>query len=87
MAEKKAKARKSASEKKIVATGENVFIKTPSSELDKTRWSVVSFEKCAAKNLTYAEAAAKLKQLAAKKIAGLCIVTDESAARIENGSR
>jgi hypothetical protein len=52
------------------------------SELEAPRWSVVSFEKCAAKNLTYAEAAEKLKQLKAKKVSGLCIITDEAAERI-----
>ncbi len=52
------------------------------SELEAPRWSVVSFEKCAAKNLTYAQAAEKLKQLKAKKVSGLCIITDEAAGRI-----
>ncbi|MDQ6786946.1 MAG: hypothetical protein M3033_09080 [Acidobacteriota bacterium] len=53
-----------------------------SSELEEPRWSVVSFEKLAAKNLTYVEAEEKLKQLEAEKIAGLCIITDEAAKRI-----
>ncbi len=51
-------------------------------ELDEPRWSVVSFEARAAGNLTYAQAAEKLKELAAQKISGLCIITDEAAARI-----
>lgn len=53
-------------------------------ELSETRWSVVSFEDCAASNLTYAQAAQKLAELAARKVSGLCIVTDEAAARIAN---
>lgn len=53
-----------------------------SSELNELRWSVVSFEKLEAKNLTYDEAARKLKKFAAKKNSGLCIITDEAAARI-----
>ena len=53
-----------------------------SSELNAPRWSVVSFEKCIAGNLTYAEASEKLFELDAEKISGLCIVTDEAAQRI-----
>lgn len=51
-------------------------------ELNEPRWSVVSFEKIEAKNLTYSEAAQKLKDLAAVNISGLCIVTNEAAGRI-----
>lgn len=51
-------------------------------ELNEPRWSIVSFEKCVAKNLTYPQAEEKLVKLEAEKIAGLCIVSDEAAARI-----
>jgi len=53
-------------------------------ELNESRWSVVTFERRAAKNLTYGEAAQELEKLCAKKIAGLCIVTDEAAERVKN---
>ncbi len=53
-------------------------------ELNAPRWSVVSFEKCVTGNLTYAEASDKLNELYAKKVSGLCIVTDEAAQRIKN---
>jgi hypothetical protein len=53
-------------------------------ELNAPRWSIVSFEKCVAKNLTYPQAEEKLVKLAAEKIAGLCIVSDEAAARISH---
>ena len=53
-----------------------------SSELNKPRWSVISFETCAAKNLTYAEAEQKMSELEQAKVSGLCIVTDETAERI-----
>lgn len=53
-----------------------------SNELQERRWSVVTFENCAARNLTYQEAFEKLKALEAEKIAGLCVVTDEAAERI-----
>jgi len=56
--------------------------KNPSSELNEPRWSVVTFESCAASRLTYQQAAQKLRELAAKKVSGLCIVTDDTAARI-----
>ena len=52
------------------------------SELDAPVWSVITFDKCAANGLTYADAAERLKKLEAEKISGLCIVTDETAARI-----
>ena len=58
--------------------------KKPSSELNEPRWSVVTFEICAASGLTYDEAAEELKKLRAKKISGLCIVTDEAAKRVAN---
>lgn len=51
-------------------------------ELREAVWSVVSFDKCEARRLTYAEAEQKLLELEAQKVAGLCIVTDETAARI-----
>lgn len=53
-----------------------------SNELDEPRWSVVSFERCAASGLNYRQAAEKLAQLNRKKVSGLCIVTDEAARRI-----
>lgn len=53
-----------------------------SSELTAPRWSVVSFETCMAKNLTYVEAEQKMQQLEEANVSGLCIVTDETAARI-----
>ncbi len=52
-------------------------------ELSEPRWSVVSFESCAANNLTYDQATRKLTELAARKVSGLCIITDEAAARID----
>lgn len=53
-----------------------------SSELSKPRWSVVSFEKCLASSLTYEQAARKLEGYGAKKVSGLCIITDEAAEKI-----
>ncbi len=52
------------------------------SELAALSWSVVSFEKCVAKNLTYEQAERKIQELAAQKTSGLCIITDEAAERI-----
>jgi hypothetical protein len=51
-------------------------------ELREAIWAVVSFEKCEANHLTYTEAEQKLSELEAQKVSGLCIVTDEVAARI-----
>jgi len=58
--------------------------KSFANELNEPRWSVVTFERCAASNLTYAEAAQELEKLYAKKIAGLCIITDEAAEKVKN---
>ena len=52
------------------------------SELNEPRWSVISFEKCEAIDLTYDEAARKLQKLAANNISGLCIVTNEAAQKV-----
>lgn len=51
-------------------------------ELREPFWSVISFEKCEAGGLTYAQAEQKLSELDAQNVSGLCIVTDETAARI-----
>jgi hypothetical protein len=45
---------------------------------------VVSFEGLEAGGLTYAAAREKLADLDAKKVTGLCIVTDHAAARLRS---
>ena len=52
------------------------------SELRQPVWSVVSFEQCVAKNLTYAEAERKIAELDEQGVSGLCLVTDAVAKRI-----
>ena len=54
------------------------------SELDMPIWSVVSFDKCEASGLTYRDAVAMLSEKEASGVYGLCIVTDEAAARINS---
>ena len=56
--------------------------KKNANELGEPRWSVVSFETCVAKNLTYTEAEQKMRQLEEANVSGLCIVTDEVAERV-----
>lgn len=51
-------------------------------ELRQPLWSVVSFEQCAAKNLTYVEAEQKIAELEEQDVSGLCLVTDAVAERI-----
>ena len=51
-------------------------------ELAEPRWSVVSFESVAVHGLSYTEARNWLEKLQKQNIAGLCIVTDEAAARL-----
>lgn len=54
----------------------------PLSELGEACWSVVSFDKCEAAGLTYPQAEAKMAELLANNVYGLCIVTDEAARRV-----
>lgn len=54
----------------------------PASELLDHIWSVVSFDRCEASNLTYPEAEQKLEELLAKNVYGLCIVTDNAAQKV-----
>lgn len=58
---------------------------TTESELDEPLWSVISFERCEAAGLTYADAVKRLTELEERHVNGLCIVTDDTATRI--GSR
>jgi hypothetical protein len=57
--------------------------KTAASELEEPHWSVVSFEGLAASGLTYAQAFKIMAELDVEKIAGLCIVTNEAAAKLK----
>lgn len=54
-----------------------------SSEFDAPRWSVMSFDDCAASGLAYEEARKMVEQMS-DNVAGLCIVTDEAAQRMLN---
>lgn len=52
------------------------------SELDQPRWAVISFERVEGFGLTYLQAARIMKELEARKVAGLAVVTDEAAAKM-----
>ena len=52
-------------------------------ELEDPRWAVISFERREGSGLTYAQAAQLLKELESRKISGLALVTDETAAKID----
>lgn len=51
-------------------------------ELSARNWAVISFDRCEAAGLTYPEAAAKMRELESGRVAGLCLVTAEAAARL-----
>lgn len=53
-------------------------------ELHEPRWSVVSFETRAAKNLTYPEAERQIAELEKRGVSGLCLITDEAAERLSD---
>jgi hypothetical protein len=55
----------------------------PASELDLPIWSVISFERVEATDLDHVSAATLLAELENKKVAGLCIVVNDAAARIK----
>ena len=57
---------------------------TLQSELDMPMWSVVSFDACEASGLTYHEAVKMMTDKEAAGVYGLCIVTDEAAARVRS---
>lgn len=52
------------------------------SELAENIWSVITFDETAASGLTYNEAVKLRTKLEAEKVSGLCIITDEAAARM-----
>jgi len=65
-----------------VAPASSVSIEDSVGELSEPRWSVVSFDKREAGGLTYPEAEAKMDELLARNVYGLCIVTDEAASNV-----
>lgn len=54
-----------------------------SNELESPIWAVISFERVERAGLDYASAKRLLTELEIKKVAGLCIVADDAAARIK----
>jgi hypothetical protein len=55
-------------------------------ELSEPRWAVASERGAEAGNLTYAAARDLVSKLAHEDVRGLCIVTNEAARRIAEGS-
>jgi hypothetical protein len=53
-------------------------------ELSTRNWAVISFDRCEAASLTYREAAEKMSELESRRVAGLCLVTAETAARLRH---
>lgn len=53
-----------------------------SSELAERMWSVITFDAATASGLTFGEAVELRNKLEAEKVSGLCIITDEAAARM-----
>ena len=53
------------------------------SELNAAMWSVISFSNVEGSGLTYSKAAEMLAELESGPVAGLCIVTDAAAARLD----
>ncbi|HRH40790.1 MAG TPA: hypothetical protein PKY82_04035 [Pyrinomonadaceae bacterium] len=53
-----------------------------SSELNQPCWSVVTYKSVAVSRLTYEEAAQWAEDLKKQGISGICVITDDAAARI-----
>jgi hypothetical protein len=78
---------KMAAKKKVDENAENDREKVEPAEdfpneLKEPLWAVITFEKCAAKDLTYTAAEEKLRELEAQNVSGLCIVTNEVAKKL-----
>ena len=56
------------------------------SELEQKRWAVISERGCEASSLPHAEAARLMRRLLGEKVSGLCVVTDEAAARLKRAA-
>ena len=54
------------------------------SELNEARWSVLSERGCEASRLAYGAAAQLVAELVRARVFGLCIITDEAAARLNH---
>ena len=67
-----------------VAPAESDSPEVIKSDLSKPLWSVVTFSGCAESGLTYDEAVASMALLATEQVSGLCIVTDDAAAKLGN---
>lgn len=61
---------------------ETAEIGTEINELREKIWAVVTFDRCAARDLTYEEAEQKTAELLVAKVAGLCIVPNDVADRL-----
>ena len=62
----------------------DVDLSATESELSQPRWSLVSFERREAGGLTYPQAVSLMAELDSKGVAGLCIITDEAASRLNS---
>jgi hypothetical protein len=51
-------------------------------ELGERRWAVISERGCESASLEYMEAVEMMRSLSGRKLSGLCIVTNEAAARL-----
>jgi hypothetical protein len=65
-----------------VAFAEPELAPAADSEIDEALWSVISFDQMEACCLTYNQAAALMAELDSQNVPGLCVVTDDAAARI-----
>lgn len=55
-----------------------------SSELNQPCWSVVTYKSVAVSHLTYEEALQWSEDLKKQGVSGLCVITDDAAARVAN---
>jgi hypothetical protein len=53
-----------------------------SSELNEPSWSVITYKSVAVSHLTYQEAQQWAEDLKKQGVSGICVITDEAAARV-----
>ena len=71
--------------REALAKDELRVVASQSSDLDEPTWSLVSFDRREAGGLTYAQAVHLMSELDALDVPGLCIVSDDAAARLTPG--
>lgn len=75
-----------AAAREALARDEGMVVASQDCDLDLATWSLVSFDRREAGGLTYAQAVHLMSELDALDVPGLCIVSDDAAAKLTTKS-